>query len=773
MASHAHIPGCARLNLFRLNMARLNYYEPLTTVIIGGADQSRNVRIEGAAVEHVLNDAPDTAAVRVHKFVPVAGQPFALYTGTGSQTVNEQLFGGRILETTVLYESRKDNVAYDLHCIDPTWLLNRQRVYGTHVGASADGIAKWVIINFTRSVTTTHVATGLPIIDRITFTNETVAACLTAICERVGAYWYLDYANDLHVFLSETPDAHPITDADPRGSSDHQLSEDLSQVVTRVIARGGGGEAFVDVAAGAAEIPVTDDSWYSDAGGVIEAGTWRATYTGVRGRSQTGALVGALTMPTSQLTTSLSSGGTMGGTHQYAQTLTSATGETLPGPITSVYAGIPAPTLFKTTMRDSGIASWPGDNMTAGGSYAWRVHVLFEGGGFAIGPPTDYYVVNSNEWEVYLGLRVQDPATRQWYNAGIMSSGPGRIIQTVLNRTVNGGAVWYSEYHWDGEAVGTANGWMRFPNQRIDSDLSQGPPYPTGPLATFNKVTVSGIEPAPAGFTGVKLYRTPVNASQLKLVATNPGATFVDTVADAALGANAPTVDTAAVPPSNGQVVAGSSVLPVTSLAPFTADGGWAEVGNIPIRYTGTSAGQLTGLPATGVGSLTATVRHGTQVLVIARLVGVAGNLSPIAAGDPIPIRLELDDAAAQAALGARLGGTAADGIVEEVFSDSRMTIVELLNYARALLADRKDPRLTLRFITRDETVQVGRLITVSMAKPPISGTFRVQRITFDEIAISGGLGRTQPRRTVEASNKLFTFADLLRRLRGREGGAG
>jgi len=48
----------------------------------------------------------------------------------------------------------------------------------------------------------------------------------------------------------------------------------------------------------------------------------------------------------------------------------------------------------------------------------------------------------------------------------------------------------------------------------------------------------------------------------------------------------------------------------------------------------------------------------------------------------------------------------------------------------------------------------------------------RVQRITFDEIAISGGLGRTWPRRTVEASNKLYTFADLLRRLRGREGGA-
>jgi len=98
--------------------------------------------------------------------------------------------------------------------------------------------------------------------------------------------------------------------------------------------------------------------------------------------------------------------------------------------------------------------------------------------------------------------------------------------------------------------------------------------------------------------------------------------------------------------------------------------------------------------------------------------------------------------------------------------------MTEVANYARALLLERKDPRKTLRFVTRDTTVRVGRLITVNTAQPPISGTFRVQRISFDEIAISGGLARTDPRRTVEASNKLFTFADLLRRLRGREGGA-
>lgn len=776
MPSHAHIPGCARLNIARLNAFRLGYYESLTFATIGGVDRSANVRIEGTAVAHALNDAPDTASVRVHGFVPVAGQAFTLYDGDRDST--HQLFGGQILETTLVYESRKQNIAYDIQAIDPAWVMNRRCVLARYVHASATNLILDLLSRFSPGNSLVS-SIGHPMIDDITFTNETLASCITAVCERVGAYWYVDYGGAVRVFYTETPNAAAITDATPHGASDLQLSEDLSQVVTRVIARGGGGQAFVDVPAGVTEIPVTDDGWFSDAGGIVEVGAQRVTYTGVKGRSQTGALVGTLTTPTTPLQLGLGGGGSMvSGGYYYAQTLTSASGETLPGPVSSVVVGGTAPTLRKTIMRDSGNYSWPGDGMTPGGSYSWRVHVVFDAG-FALGPPTDAYIATSTDWQIYLGQAVVDPLTGHWYNTGIMSSGPGRISQTVVSRTVDGGATWYGEYVWNGEGVGTANGWATIPNTRIDSDLLVQPPYPTGPVQVFNQVTVTGIEPAAAPFTGTKLYRTAVHGTQLKLLATNPVAPFVDTVADAALGANVPTTDTAGVPPSNAQVPVGATTLPVTSIAPFTADGGagWAEVGNIPIRYTGTAAGELTGIPATGVGSLTATVRHGAQVLVIARLVGLpasgTGALTrAILAGDPVTLRVEVEDAAAQAALAARLGAVAPDGIVEEAFSDSRMTRGELEQYGRALLLERKDPRLTLRFVTRDPSVRVGRLITVNTTLPPISGTFRVQRITFDEIAISGGLGRTLPRRTVEASNKLYTFVDLLRRLRGREGGA-
>jgi hypothetical protein len=769
MPSHTHIPGCARLNVGRLNAFRLNYYEPIPLVIVGGADRTRYVRIEGAQVAHVLNDAPDTGSVRVHGFAPVAGQRFELYQG--DRSLQTQLFGGRILETTVLYESLKQNVAYDLQLIDPTWLLNRRRVLARYVGAGATNLIMDILYRFATG-TPLDSTVGNPIIDEISFTNETVASCLTAVCERIGAYWSQDYSGVVRVFFATTESAAPITDADARGSRDHQLSEDLSQVVTRIIGRGGSGAVFVDVAPGESKIPITDDAWFSEGGGIVEIGAERLTYTGVIGRSPTGAMVGALTTPTAPLTVTLANGAGLGaGTYQWAQTFTSASGETVPGPVTARAVGGAAPTLMVTPMRSRGSAG-PPTGMTPGGRYQWRVALLYSGGGYALGPPTAAYNVDSYPWEIQLGYPAVDATTGLLYYPNLTSNGVAPVAQTQIYRTTNSGSTWYLERLYSGVTYGEGNGWVLTANDWADWAITGQPTYPTGPIAQFNAVTIQAITAAPSGYTGTKLYRTAVNAAQLKLLVTNPGTSFVDTVTDAALGANAPITDTAGVPPSNGQVPAGATVLPVTATQPFTAGGGWAEVGNIPVRYTGVGTGTLTGIPAVGVGSITATTRHGTQVLNIAHLVGVAGQTRPIKAGAPVTLRVEVEDVAAQAALGARLGGAAADGIVEEPFSDARMALPELLNYARALLTDRKDPRRTLRFVTRDDTVQVGRLITVTLTTPPISGTFRVQRIQFSEIAITGGLARVKPLRTVEASTKLYTFADLLRRLRGREGGA-
>ena len=785
MPSHAHVEGCARLNVMRLNAARLNFYESIPLAVIGGADRSNNVRIAGAGVGHVLNEAPDTLHVRVEGFVPVAGQAIALYSG--DRQLGQQLFGGRIIETTALYESLPANVAYDIRGIDPTWLLNRQRVLRRYVSLYAHHIISDIMATFTRGFAYwTHITIPPIIVDEISFTNETVASCLNALCERIGAYWYVDYAYNLHVFLQEDMDAAPITDAEPRGLRDHTLTEDLSQVVTRIIARGGSGSIAVDLPAGVTELPVKDEAgWFSTSGGIAEVAAQRITYTALRGLGGTGSLIGQAITPTAApkatATANINLGAALqAGYYYYAFTYANAVGETLPGPWATVYAGASAPTLAKTQVRPGYYQDYQGK--TTGGSYSWRIALFYNGGGWALGPPTDYVTVNDRRYEIQVGLATIDPATGNAYYPALTSGGFGSIASTYVYRTTNGGGSWFLEKSWSG-VVTVANGWLPTDNQITDEDLGGMSPYPSGPIATFAAVHLSAYPALPTQFTTRKLYRTPAGGGALMLRATNPPEPLVDTDSDATLGALAPSVDTSGVAaPSDQILAAGTTTIPVTDTSSFAADGGatggWVQIGNLVVRYTGLGAAALTGIPPTGSGALTATLRHGAQVLVQPRLIGLpasgAGALTAsVKIGDPITIRVELDDPAAQAALGARLGGTAADGLVEEPFSDSRMTTAELLNYARALLLDRKDPVQTVRFVSRDATLEVGRLITLTLTTPPIVGTFRIQRITFTEIAITGGLARVAPLRTVEASTKLYTFADLLRRMRGREGGAG
>lgn len=70
----------------------------------------------------------------------------------------------------------------------------------------------------------------------------------------------------------------------------------------------------------------------------------------------------------------------------------------------------------------------------------------------------------------------------------------------------------------------------------------------TGTTTNFKKVLLSNIPIGPASTTSRKIYRTAANGSQLKLLTTisdNTTATFLDDVADASLGANIPTTNTA------------------------------------------------------------------------------------------------------------------------------------------------------------------------------------------------------------------------------------
>jgi hypothetical protein len=392
-------------------------------------------------------------------------------------------------------------------------------------------------------------------------------------------------------------------------------------------------------------------------------------------------------------------------------------------------------------------------------------------------------VVNDRRYEIFIGPVYTDPVSGYPYPSALMTGTPAQIEMFYIYRTISGGNVWHEENFWSG-VPNVGGGWLDTSNQKTDQDLIDEDTwnngafrYPLGPVATFNAARIFGYQSLPAsGFSSRKL----------KLRATNPADPLSDTAADATLGANAPLSDTSGVVGATTQTVApGATTIPVTDTIPFTNDGGaaggWARIGDLAIRYTGIGSAALTGIPTAGIGSLTAAVRHGAVVLVHPRLVGIpaAGTgaiLEAIRKGDTVTLRFEIQDDLAVAVMAERLKipGQAPvheDGIIEEVFSDSRFGITELSAHARAKLIDRKDPHKTVKFETRDDSIQVGRLVSINISSPPIAGTFRIQAITFSEIAISGGLARVRPLRSVTASTRLYTFANLLRQLRGREGG--
>lgn len=280
----------------------------------------------------------------------------------------------------------------------------------------------------------------------------------------------------------------------------------------------------------------------------------------------------------------------------------------------------------------------------------------------------------------------------------------------------------------------------------------------TAPIPTDPKITLKAI------------YMSTSNgaaSTMKKWTDYSIGNTGVPTIIinSAATGIAAPLANTAG--PALEPTPAGSTSLQVENLALFAASG-WAEVGGIVFSYTGrsatTGAGSLTGIPASGIGSLTAGVRAGT-VRSIPHLTGVSGVLYAIPKGEPVNIVVTVNDTAAQAAMATAVGG---DGIHEMFLTDGRWSITEATARANAELSQRKDPLVTTHLVSRDQNIQSGRSITFSMTNPAITGTAKIQRVTITEIGIFGPRGHTLPLRTVELSSRQYSFEDLLRQIKGR-----
>lgn len=200
--------------------------------------------------------------------------------------------------------------------------------------------------------------------------------------------------------------------------------------------------------------------------------------------------------------------------------------------------------------------------------------------------------------------------------------------------------------------------------------------------------------------------------------------------------------DAAAAPPSTstagsdemgGSTTSGSTAIGATSLTvvergKFTSTGGSAlvTVNGTPflITYTGKSSsygtGTITGIPASGFGSVLYTIPTGSQIQNIPTLIGVTGILYPINAGDDVNLLVQRDDATSQGTYGIR----------RKLVQDRRLSKTGAQTRGDAELTLQKDPRVTGGYTTTDPKVGTGRAIIVSMSSPwGISATYTIQQV--------------------------------------------
>ena len=272
--------------------------------------------------------------------------------------------------------------------------------------------------------------------------------------------------------------------------------------------------------------------------------------------------------------------------------------------------------------------------------------------------------------------------------------------------------------------------------------------------AGSSAVNLSAIPLGPAGVTQRIIYRTLAGGSEFFYVGTvdnNTATTFLDTRGDKDLGR-------APVPVSTIGALVGDAILVLNTVANFPP-AGWVKIDNQYLRYTGISGNTLTGIPATGAGSIIAPIRGGSAVLTVAQLTGISGLVDPLTVGSRLALWVTSNSAAGQAALAAVEGG---DGVHEFVVVDAALdTMADCQARGLAELALFEFAQVELEYASRDRLTRSGARVTVNLPAPwNVNGEFTIQSVRITEIDIAP---RTFPKYLVRCSDTKFSLEDLLR----------
>jgi hypothetical protein len=758
--------------IMRGGASRGGYVDNRVYIDIDGTQIAGDVLLGTLTITDALDETPNTCSFRVNGFIPPVGSPLRITHG--SQNRVAPLFAGYALTVQQGYAGIPANLQANVHAVDYTWLLGMRAVTAQYRNQSATAIVLDLIARYAAAngFTTQAVAADLPFLDVITFTNEPLPEAITRVCRRVGAYWYVDYRKDVHVFINDTSTTPPRTLTPTHPTLDDLTATfERTQGLNRVLVEGRGSTILAAVPPGDTILPVDSVDMFQALPDVFlkvsfQGGesAWHVDFTGVV-PSVGGSLVGPGAAPTTGPGLTTAAGGAVDvGTHDYAYTWTTAAGETRPSPLArAAPSTLPTPTIaptvgIHTMLVDPRLAyTWkPGDYVEWAYSYSGTNNYLQSGpiapvAGLTAVAGTGHYpgtAEGSNAWGFYVSFTPMPDLNAPWI---------------VPWHRVNGGP-WIA---WNISIENSSvNQWPQLYAYNPSTQAQPATPPIVAPA--FRTVNVSGLATGPASVTSRKLYRTAANQATLKLVTTianNTATTYTDAAADATLGATAPVGDTSGIQSPTGTVNAGSTSVIVASIGPFAAAGGWAVAGEQAIRYTGLGAGALTGVPASGPGSLVGPIQYNTSIRSAPLLTGIpATGLRSIpqglSAGDELYAVVQVDDVAGQGLLADVLD--VASGIREEWISDRRLSIPEARARGQATLQVRALVDITVEYTCRDLNTHSGQTIAIDMGAHPtyLLGAYKIQQVVWANFRPRP---EQLPTARVTASSRRFSFEDWLR----------
>ena len=348
-------------NVARSGATRSGYVSAFVYVSIGGSEQRSNIAIGSLTITDSLDEVPNTCRFRVIDTVPAIGQLVIITRGSAN---GPRLFAGHILTVQEVLGGKPSHVRADVSCVDFTWWLGFQKVTKRYTNWSVYVIVQDLIYTYASAngFTAIHVDQNLPGIDEITFTNEDLPEALTRLARRIGAYWYVDYYKDVHLFFAETRQAPtPLTPTHPTlAIDDFSWTTDRTQTLTRVYVEGRGSRILADVAPGESLIPLETADMFAVASDVFlkaafqgsEGGAQHLNFSGVVAGGL-GALVGPGIGPSAGVSLAVLDGaGVESGTHAYAVTFVTASGESLASPTAGITTGAVAnPTVAPSNLR--------------------------------------------------------------------------------------------------------------------------------------------------------------------------------------------------------------------------------------------------------------------------------------------------------------------------------------------------------------------------------------------------------------------------------------